>query len=163
MTDCQDIFHHWYNWYPQVGILIGVAGAIGIVIPWLLSSDSLQRQKYPWSALIALLVGLELRSITLDARQRDAGQALASCKQLNQFKDIAGRLEQSITENNAHFDQEARQTAETQKEIAAHGVEAVIRKHTALKLRAAEVLGKVQHLNMGEQINRPPIRRSAAG
>ncbi len=50
-----------------------------------------------------LFVGLELRTIYLDAAQHDREQALARCQQLESFQKIAGTLEQAIAQSQKQF------------------------------------------------------------
>jgi hypothetical protein len=85
----------WWNWYPPVGMFIAVLAAVSVIVPWL-GGDKLGRGwKIFWSFLFVALVGLELRSIKLDAKQRDRDQARAECEQLEGFKETANGIEAS--------------------------------------------------------------------
>lgn len=99
-------------------MFIGVLGFLGVVVP-LIRTDIGKREKAVWTAVLALLLWAELRSIHLDQIQHDREQDFARCEQLESFKAIATALGDSIkTSQNqyestiSHVDGVARTTQE---------------------------------------------------
>jgi hypothetical protein len=92
---CPVVAQPWWDWYPPVGMFIAVLAGISVIVPWFGGEKLGRRWKVFWSFLFVVLVGLELRSIKLDGRQRDRDQAHAECEQLEGFKETANRIETS--------------------------------------------------------------------
>lgn len=71
-------------------------------MPWF-RGDSGRREKAFWTFLMFLFVGLEIRTIYLDAAQHDREQALARCQQLESFQRIATGIDQSLEQSQKQF------------------------------------------------------------
>lgn len=104
MKPCPEIIHHWWQWHPHIGVFIAILAALGIVVPLLIEKMG-TREKIIWIFVLVGLTGLELRSITLDGKEQAAEQALAECRQLQNFKAIGNTLSGDIDINQRHFNE----------------------------------------------------------
>jgi len=82
-------------WHLSVGIGIGILGFLGVVVPLIRERIS-RREKAIWTALMALLLFLELRSIRLDEKQHDREQAFAACEQQRSFQEITDQANRNF-------------------------------------------------------------------
>ena len=90
-------------WHLSIGMFIGVLGFLGVVVP--LARERMGRkEKAMWTAMLAVLLYFELRSIHLDQVQHDREQAFAHCEQLQSFNQIATALSTSIKDSQQQFD-----------------------------------------------------------
>jgi hypothetical protein len=74
-------------WHFSVGICIGIAGGLGIIVP-LLREQMGRREKLIWSFVIVCLTVLELRMIILSDRDARNESDYAQCLQLQQFQAV---------------------------------------------------------------------------
>lgn len=96
---------HFWEWYPPVGVFIGILGLVGVLVPLLRDLTKLGKwEKALWTALMFVLVLLEIRSIYLDRAAHDREQAAARAEQLRQFEAIAQRIDTSIANGQKQFD-----------------------------------------------------------
>ena len=84
-------------WHFSIGMFIGVLGFLGVVVP-LLREKVGPREKAFWTAVLVILLCLEVRSIHLDQIQHDRDQHFAECESQQRF-------EQTIRESQQHFDE----------------------------------------------------------
>lgn len=97
--------HAWLEWYPPVGVFIAILGLLGVLVPLLRDLTNISREeKAAWTALMFILVGLEVRSIYLDRNAHDREQSAARAEQLRQFGKIAEGINTTATTNQGHFD-----------------------------------------------------------
>lgn len=89
-------------------MFIGLLAASGIAVPLLVEKMG-KREKIIWIVVVLVLTGLELRSIYYDGKERIAEQALAECKQLQNFKEIGATLSGDIENNQGYFNATMRQ------------------------------------------------------
>ncbi len=90
-------------WHISVGVGIGILGFLGVVVP-LVREHIGRREKAIWTALMAILLFLELRSIHLDQIQHDREQAFAACKQLQSFQKLASTLDSTAAASKSQYE-----------------------------------------------------------
>ena len=90
-------------WHLSVGVGIGILGFLGVVVP-LVREHIGRREKAIWTALLAILLLLELRSIHLDQIQHDRELAFAACEQLHSFQKLAGTLDSTAAASKAQYE-----------------------------------------------------------
>ncbi len=96
---------HFWEWYPPVGVFIGILGLIGVLVPLLRDLTKIGKwEKALWTFVMFALVLLEIRSIYLDRSAHDREQAAARAEQLSQFEAIAQRIDTSIANSQKQFD-----------------------------------------------------------
>ena len=98
MAPCQAV--QPVAWHLSVGIGIGILGFLGVVVP-LVREHMGKKEKAIWTALLAILLILELRSIRLDEIQHDREQAFVACEQQHSFQEITDQA-------NTNFDATAK-------------------------------------------------------
>jgi hypothetical protein len=92
--------------YPPVGVFIGVLGLLGIFVPLVRDLAKMGKwEKACWTAVIFALLLLEIKSIYYDRNEHDAQQAAARKEQLDQFNNIAGRIDTAIKDSSDQFKQ----------------------------------------------------------
>jgi hypothetical protein len=95
----------WREWYPPVGVFIGILGLLGVLVPLLRDLGKIGKaEKAAWTAIVFILVGFEIRSIYLDRDAHDREQSAARAEQLAQFGRIAKGIDASIATGQDHFD-----------------------------------------------------------
>jgi hypothetical protein len=66
------------GWYPPVGFFIAILGFLGVLVPLFREWGVIgKREKAIWTALMFILVLLEIRSIYLDRAEHDSKEAAA--------------------------------------------------------------------------------------
>jgi hypothetical protein len=96
---------HLLEWYPPVGVFIGILALLGVLVPLLRDLTKIGKwEKALWTIVMLALVGLEIRSIYLDRDAHDREQAAARAEQLKQFSEIAKGIDTSITNSQKQFD-----------------------------------------------------------
>jgi hypothetical protein len=61
-----------WNWHPPVGVWIGVLGLLGVVVPLLRDFSQMKKgEKAVWTAVLFVLLLLELKSVYQDRREHD--------------------------------------------------------------------------------------------
>jgi hypothetical protein len=90
-------------WHLSIGMFIGILGFLGVVVP-LIRANIGRREKAAWTAILALLLWLELRSIRLDQTQHDREQEFARCVQLKSFQAIADTLGVSMKASKSQYE-----------------------------------------------------------
>jgi len=91
------------GWHLSVGVGIGILGFLGVVVP-LVRERIGRKERAIWTALLAILLFLELRSIRLDQIQHDREQAFASCEQLQSFQKLAATLESTAAASKSQYE-----------------------------------------------------------
>lgn len=86
-----------WRWHPPVGVWIGLLGLIGVIVPliWDVTRIS-KRKKAVWTAVMFVLLGLELKSIFQDRNEHDREQGAARAEELDHFERIAKGIGTSI-------------------------------------------------------------------
>jgi hypothetical protein len=94
-----------WNWYPPVGVFIGVLGLLGVIVPLFRDLGKIGKwEKAAWTLVMFALVGLEIRSIYLDRNAHDKEQTEARAEQLRQFREIAGAINTTIHNSQKQFE-----------------------------------------------------------
>lgn len=94
-----------WAWHPPVGVWIGVLGLLGVIVPLLRDLDQMsKREKASWTALMFVLLLLEIKSVYQDRNEHDREQAEARAEQLRQFGKIADG-NATIVSSDQHFAQ----------------------------------------------------------
>lgn len=89
----------FWTWYPGVGWYIAIMGLLGVLVPLFRYPEKIgKKEKALWTAVMFVLLVLELRSISLDRKEHDKEQSDARETQLVQFQNI-------VTQAQTHFDQ----------------------------------------------------------
>jgi hypothetical protein len=93
-----------WQWYPPVGVFIAILGLLGVLVPLFRDLAKIgKREKALWTAVLFLLVGLEIRSIYLERAEHDRKEAEARATQLKGFNDIAGGIKETIQQSQQQF------------------------------------------------------------
>jgi hypothetical protein len=95
-----------WAWHPPVGVWIGILGLLGVVVP--LTRDLAKMGKWEkaiWTAVMFVLLGLELKSVYQDRREHDEQQAEARAEQIAQFDRIAKGIKQTIDTSERQFEE----------------------------------------------------------
>jgi hypothetical protein len=87
-------------WHMSIGI--GILGFLGVAVP-LLREKIGRREKAFWTALLALLLWLEICAIRIEEIQHDREQEFARCEDRRQFSEIARRIDSSIQQSRDQF------------------------------------------------------------
>ena len=92
------------NWYPPVGIFIAILGVVGIVVPLVRDLAKMSKwEKAGWTAVMFILMGLEIRSIYLDRKAHDLEQKNARAELLQNFKDVGDGIKKEIDTSQTEF------------------------------------------------------------
>jgi hypothetical protein len=90
---CKEIHAAWWQWHPPVGVAAGVAGLVAIFFPLTRSWDKISRKERAlWVFVFVSLFGIEFRTIYLDRSEADQEHALATCRQVEQFRQTVASL-----------------------------------------------------------------------
>jgi hypothetical protein len=84
-------------------IYISGLAVLGVFVPLLRWEKAGPQERALWTAIMLVLVGLEISSIYKDRNEHDAEQARARREQLEGFRKIADGLNQSIAESQKNF------------------------------------------------------------
>jgi hypothetical protein len=94
----QRTLHELWQSYPPVGIYIAILGLFGVLVPLLRDISKIgRREKAAWTALMFILLGLEIKSLYQDRNAHDFQQAEARKEQLREFSVIADGINTSIS------------------------------------------------------------------
>ncbi len=104
MQNCVEISQLWWQWHPPVGAFIAVLAVLGVLVPLYREWGKIgPREKAVWTAMMFMLLLLELRTLYLDRDEHDREQAFARCEELRSFTQIATTLGSAISSNQEHF------------------------------------------------------------
>jgi hypothetical protein len=93
-----------WSWHPPVGIYISILALLGVLVPLFRDWGEIgKREKAVWTAVMFLLVILEIKSIYQDRNEHDREQADARKEQLANFGTIANGINNSITASQTQF------------------------------------------------------------
>ncbi len=97
------MFSIW-SWHPPVGVYISILAVLGVLVPLFRDWGEIgKREKALWTAVMFLLVILEIKSIYQDRNEHDREQAEAQKEQLANFHTIANGINSSITASQSQF------------------------------------------------------------
>ncbi|HEV2501422.1 MAG TPA: hypothetical protein VGY31_17760 [Terriglobia bacterium] len=97
------IFFTLCRWHPPVGVYIAALAVLGVFVPLIRWEKAGPEEKALWTAVMLVLVGLEISSIYKDRNEHDAEQARARKEQLEGFQRIADGLSRSIAQSQENF------------------------------------------------------------
>ena len=104
MSPCIEVPSHWWDSHPPVGVFIAILAGIGILVPLFREWGTIGKwEKAGWTFFMAVLVVLELRTLYLDRDEHDAQQALTMCREVDNFRNIAEKLSNSIAVAQDHY------------------------------------------------------------
>lgn len=99
------MLHDLWAWHPPVGVWIAILGLLGVVVPLIRDLAKIgKREKAFWTALMFVLLGLELKTVYQDRREHDEEQAKARSEQIAQFNRIADGIKETIDESQRQFE-----------------------------------------------------------
>jgi hypothetical protein len=138
-------------WHLSVGDGIGILGFLGVVAP-LIREHMGRREKAIWTAVMAVLLYGELRSIRLDQIQHDREQAFADCQQLRSFKQIENGIEASIKNSQQQFQETISGLGGLNHRIGTTSVESVLRRHQEIRDDLAQLIKDIDSSRVAYQI-----------
>jgi hypothetical protein len=96
------LFWHVYSWHPPVGVFIAILAVLGVVVP-LVRRNVGPREKAVWTAVMFLLMLMEIKSIYQDRAHYDKEHADARKEELDRFDKIANGITTTITISQSQF------------------------------------------------------------
>jgi len=114
-----------WAWYPPIGVYIAILALLGVLVALLRDVTKIgRREKALWTAIMFILVLLEIKSIYQDRYAHDKEQSEARAEQLKQFDTIAKGINTTISNSQQQFDATIKRV-EGVSRIAARGLENV--------------------------------------
>jgi len=99
------MLHHLWAWHAPIGAWIGILGLLGVVVPLTRDPTKMGKgEKALWTAVMFVLLGLELKTVYQDRREHDEEQAKARSEQIAQFNRIADRINQTTDASERQFE-----------------------------------------------------------
>jgi hypothetical protein len=89
-------------WHPPVGVYIAMLAVLGVCVP-LIREKIGPNERAMWTALMFILVVLEINSIYKDRKEHDAQQARARKEQLEGFQRIGDGITAAIQDSDRNF------------------------------------------------------------
>jgi len=119
MTPCVEKLQPWWEWHPPVGTFIAILAFLGVFVPLYREWATIKPlEKAAWTFLMFALLGLELRTLSLDRKEHDEQQSFNRCQDQQRFQATADRLGTAITQAQVQYsstiDHVNRVLAETQ-------------------------------------------------
>lgn len=96
--------HELWVWHPPIGVWIGILGVLGIIVPLIRDIAKIGKgEKAIWTAVMFVLLLLELKTLYQDRSEHDREQAEARAEQLRQFESIARGINQTLETSQNEF------------------------------------------------------------
>ena len=93
-----------WAWYPPIGVYIAVLALLGVLVPFFRDLSKIgKREKALWTAIMFLLVFLEIKSIYQDRNTHENEQQYAREEQLKEFQKIADGIDRTLTNSQQQF------------------------------------------------------------
>jgi hypothetical protein len=93
-----------WAWYPPIGVYIAVLAFLGVLVPFFRDISKIgKREKAVWTAIMFLLVFLEIKSIYQDRNTHENEQSNAREEQLKEFQTIADGIDRSLINSQQQF------------------------------------------------------------
>jgi hypothetical protein len=90
-------------WHPPVGIYIGILAFLGVCVPLIRGDRISPHEKTAWTAVMLILVLLEITSIIKEQHEHDNQQAEDRETQLEGFKKIGQGITDAINRSDRNF------------------------------------------------------------
>jgi hypothetical protein len=93
-----------WTWYPPIGVYIAILALVGVLVPLFRDLTRIGRwEKAAWTAIMFLLVILEIKSIYQERNAHDKEQSDARSEQLSRFEQISDGLKNALQQSDQQF------------------------------------------------------------